>query len=214
MTASIKESRPSASRRRDHLRRPDPVQPDASGGLSPTCWRASPCVPRADRGADRRHLVRSNRMRTGKRWRHGTGGGLIEARHSALSSKASPSRWSPLGARAKNARRYPRAADCCPKVTPPSFLRRQAFRSLLSTKIRWRRAGIRWRRAGSIARGKGGRARLSGGKGSRRHAPGGSPSCFPPSLLAARLQSARSKASSMCFASNAQLRAQGPLSRR
>jgi hypothetical protein len=34
MTASIKESRPSASRRRDHLRRPDPVQPDASGGLS------------------------------------------------------------------------------------------------------------------------------------------------------------------------------------
>jgi hypothetical protein len=61
---------------------------------------------------------------------------------------------------------------------------------------------------------KGGRARLSGGKGSRRHAPGGSPSCFPPSLLAARLQSATSKASSMCFASNAQLRAQGPLSRR
>ena len=52
------------------------------------------------------------------------------------------------------------------------------------------------------------------GEGLPPACPGREPLLLSPISSAARLQSATSKASSMCFASNAQLRAQGPLSRR
>ena len=96
----------------------------------------------------------------------------IEARHSALSSKASPSRWSPLGARAKNARRYPRAADCCPKVTPPSFYVGRPFGHYCPLKY----AGAAQAQSPGE---KGGRARLSGGRAPAGMPRAGAPLAFP-----------------------------------